>query len=541
MMNRLCNNILSAFMQMTTFILVLFVLTNCADDIELEDKRIPLALRVSLIDDNSRTFHLGEFLPDGARIGVRVADMNAVSYDAGVYNNVLYTASGTGANQKWTSDTQIMLSMTPANVYAYYPYGENIDITRMYIETDSQTDYMYATSVHGINYKNNEVNIEMNHVLTAVKLTLVYRGSLDSPKLSSVSFNSESCAKSAYMYGKDGSLSEFSGKNSLITLEGNDMPITIDENNTASVQYMVVPTGITDNVYFTCTINGKKYKMTAPMDNPLLPGCIHHFVATIDDSGCSLNRVTVENWTTASYTASSTVPTMGDKIKAVKADGSLVDVSIADNSCIAVALIVGDKQYWIEKKETANTTWQQTFTNVGATNTDYKLFYWGPYNSDIADIPSYTQVAPWSTSYSTYTLNRNWRNWGNDTAISDLDGRDNTNYLCSTTATDSYKVYPKAADLVKEFNKSDNNENFGYQDWYIPTVGELALIYMYMTDINKALTAIGGTQISSANYWSSCEYNSSYGYYVYMYSSYIYMNRAYKYQYYRVRLIRKNQ
>ena len=422
----------------------------------------------------------------------------------------------------------------------YYPYNENVDISHMPIETASQTDYMYATPVHGINYKNNSINLQMNHVLAAVKFSLVYKGSLDAPKLTSLSINSEGMATNAYMY-KDGSLSDISGMNSVFSFTFDNVAVTADENNPVSTQFMVVPTGELNDIYFNCVVSEKQYKLTATPENPLQAGCIHHFVATIDDSGCSLNSVTVEAWTTASYTASSTVPTRGDKVKAVKADGTLVDVSIADNSCIAVALIVGDKQYWIEKKETANTTWQQTFTNVGATNTGYKLFYWGPSGTDIADITSYTYVAPWTTSYSTYTLNRNWRNWGNDTAISDLDGSDNTDYLCSTTATDSYTVYPKAADLVKEFNKSDNNENFGYQDWYIPTVGELALIYMYMTDINKALTAIGGTQISSANYWSSCEYNSSYGYYVYMYSSYIYMNRAYKYQYYRVRLIRKNQ
>lgn len=523
-----------------SLLLIAFIMVGCEKEINVTDNLNPITLQVSVNKTNGRALHLEEFLPDGAQIGVRVVDMNAASYDASVYNNVLYTASGNDANQKWNSGTQIMLSTTPANVYAYYPYSESVDITHMPIETESQTDYMYATSVHGIDYKNNTVNLEMNHVLTAIKLTLVYKGNLDSPKLSSVSFNSESCAKSAYMYGKDGSLSEFTGSNESFTLNVNDTPITADENNSANVQYMVVPTGVVGDIHFTCIINGNTYNMTASPQTALQAGRIHHFVAYVDDSSCTINNVSIENWTTQSFTATANTYSVTDVVKAVTADGRLIDVASADNTCIAVALTYGGQRFWIEKKEASNTTWKTAFTNSGATNTGYVAFYWGPYNSDIADIPSYTQVAPWSTSYSTYIVNWNMLNWGTDTAISDMDGQSNTLHLKNTTATDSYSAYPDAAFLVKEFNKTDNPENFNYTDWYIPACGELALIYRFRTAINEALTKIGGTAISlSSNYWSSSEYNRYYGYYIYFYNSYIYINRAYKYNYYRVRLIRK--
>ena len=42
-------------------------------------------------------------------------------------------------------------------------------------------------------------------------------------------------------------------------------------------------------------------------------------------------------------------------------------------------------------------------------------------------------------------------------------------------------------------------------DWFIPACGQLALIYVFMKDINNALQVINGTQLSPGYYWSSSE------------------------------------
>ena len=51
----------------------------------------------------------------------------------------------------------------------------------------------------------------------------------------------------------------------------------------------------------------------------------------------------------------------------------------------------------------------------------------------------------------------------------------------------------------------------GYTDWYIPACGQLYEIYTNVTDINTALTNIGGTAFISKEYWSSSESSSSFG------------------------------
>lgn len=43
-------------------------------------------------------------------------------------------------------------------------------------------------------------------------------------------------------------------------------------------------------------------------------------------------------------------------------------------------------------------------------------------------------------------------------------------------------------------------------DLYIPTAGQLAAMYLYRKDLNKALEMTGGTIIKEEGYWSSSEY-----------------------------------
>ena len=71
---------------------------------------------------------------------------------------------------------------------------------------------------------------------------------------------------------------------------------------------------------------------------------------------------------------------------------------------------------------------------------------------------------------------------------------------------------------------------------YIPACGQLALFYVYKSDINAALTAIGGTILPANNYWSSSEYTANHGWYVALRNGSVdYVN---KYWYDRVRLVR---
>ena len=45
-------------------------------------------------------------------------------------------------------------------------------------------------------------------------------------------------------------------------------------------------------------------------------------------------------------------------------------------------------------------------------------------------------------------------------------------------------------------------------DLYIPTAGQLAAMFLYRKELNKALEMVGGTPMKEEIYWSSSEYNA---------------------------------
>ena len=209
-------------------------------------------------------------------------------------------------------------------------------------------------------------------------------------------------------------------------------------------------------------------------------------------------------------------------VYAVAADGSPVTYADADETCIAVALVVGEHKFWIEKNETKNTTSiKAAYTEDGASNTSYTYFYWGMYGSDNTSITNYTQTGGGGTSSYGYlpkadgtyqlapNLSGDYTTWTSG-ALSDFGGKANTAALLAASDTDSYTTYANMATWCRIFNQTAA-ENQGYTDWYIPACGQLSLMYLNMTAINNALTKIGGQTIASYSYWSSSEASSNIG------------------------------
>ena len=200
-------------------------------------------------------------------------------------------------------------------------------------------------------------------------------------------------------------------------------------------------------------------------------------------------------------------------VYAVTSDGNLVSVDEADESCIGVALIVNDadtpQHIMIEKNGESNTTSiKAAYEADGATNTEYQYFYWGPYDTDVSGITNWTEAdgATIPIDYTTWSTNSTY-------AWNDFNGKSNTAALLNVTDSDSYTIYANVATYCKKFNETET-ENQGHTDWYIPACGQLALIYINVTDINAALTKIGGTTISTYVYQSSSERSSDDGWYV---------------------------
>ena len=77
-----------------------------------------------------------------------------------------------------------------------------------------------------------------------------------------------------------------------------------------------------------------------------------------------------------------------------------------------------------------------------------------------------------------------------------------------------------AAYYCKTYNK-------GNRDWYLPSTGELWLIYRHLDEIQNALETVGGQKFVTTwdegipVYWSSTEYNYTYAWRLYLYDGYL--------------------
>ena len=71
-------------------------------------------------------------------------------------------------------------------------------------------------------------------------------------------------------------------------------------------------------------------------------------------------------------------------------------------------------------------------------------------------------------------------------------------------------------------------------DLYIPTAGQLAAMFFFHKELNKALEMVGGTPMKEGRYWSSSEANAWDSWYVYFGSGVVYYwNGKYHYGYVR--------
>ena len=59
-------------------------------------------------------------------------------------------------------------------------------------------------------------------------------------------------------------------------------------------------------------------------------------------------------------------------------------------------------------------------------------------------------------------------------------------------------------------------------DLYIPTVGQLAAMFLFRKELNKALEMVGGTPMKEDAYWSSSEVNAWYSWLVGFFSGHVY-------------------
>ena len=94
-----------------------------------------------------------------------------------------------------------------------------------------------------------------------------------------------------------------------------------------------------------------------------------------------------------------------------------------------------------------------------------------------------------------------------EAAIADMAGRANTNTIISTLGDNA-----PAAKYCHEYfptNVESSNANLGAGRWWLPSEGEMWMIFSHLLEINRIMSVIGGTEMTRNQwYWSSTEFSN---------------------------------
>jgi hypothetical protein len=116
------------------------------------------------------------------------------------------------------------------------------------------------------------------------------------------------------------------------------------------------------------------------------------------------------------------------------------------------------------------------------------------------------QVA--STKWATSNVSGGTTAKGREAAIADMAGRANTTTIISTLGDNApaakycHEYYPSNVDAANAF--------VGAGRWWLPSGGELWMIWSHLLEVNRILAQIGGTPLNRSQwYWSSTEYSAA--------------------------------
>jgi len=478
-------------------------LTACND----ADEAIPsqagnkLNITVGLNTPQSRAGIItGNTLAVGSTIGILLDDGAETDYDA--VNNIKFTASTQDAKQVWTPASDIVLSDTKGTLYAYHPYAQGTDLSAIPVETATQTDYLYATPVQNVNESNASVAVTMNHMLSNIKVSIARGTYVGTGNITKISVESDGFATGG-TFNAAQEIPAFSS----VTGTGDEIfrNVTTTLGGTAT-DIMVVPTGTSKAVTFTATIDDVDYTVTST-DVELEEGNSYEYTLSLNSTFMSVASVAVNPWTSvpkgnltlekAPLKINTTGKTNG--VYAVTGTGELIDYNTADNTCIGVALIVNDaptpQRFMIAEADAndgINSTlyWCNNITDLSVTNYS---------KTDGNNSSGYLPKSDYTYGGSGH-LSEYYPNWTSG-ALSDFNGKSNTEIIANSSSNNR--------DMCKVLSTYNANNNFS--DWYVPALGQLALIYLNKTKINEALNKIGRTTIAAENYWASSENTTDYG------------------------------
>ena len=173
---------MKAFRRLISVVALCSLLAACQErlsepDRPIEEEAVPLELEVIANPAGvTRGPIYDTVLPEGARIGVAIVENNLDTYDGKNLMNIPYEAKTKDGKQVWEAvNDPILLTHTNGNVYAYYPYSEDITSLKeipLKASSTHQVDYLHAKKVSSKRKSSPKASIYFYHILGVVRLSI---------------------------------------------------------------------------------------------------------------------------------------------------------------------------------------------------------------------------------------------------------------------------------------------------------------------------------------------------------------------------------
>ena len=495
----------------------------------------PLDINVGVNTTESRAVITGNSLPDGSKIGVTVVDQSGTGYQDQNYNNVCYQAVTEDGSQKWKVQSRgdILLSGEAGTLYAYYPWSSavsNIKQIAVNMDETDQKDWMIAQPVSNLSDAQATAAVKMQHMLTNFKLSFYKDNYSGKGEVTAVTIRSNGFTTTGTLDATTGAFTAYGEAHTLTRIF--TTTLGTDKAAAAPCDIMVVPNTVAAPVTVSVTVDGNTYS-SVTSSLTLAKAKSYNYAMKLSSTGLEITEVTLTDWNTedlgeTEFKPFDSLESIPNGIYAVrKGDEYLVlpeNIS-SEEEYIAVALIVNDtpvpQRFMIEKNESKNSAWYDRFLIWDGNSTEFN-----PINTSLPDMTLVcSEALDWEYNYNTSTLpmangsyppysgqpylSNGYSSWVSGTALGDFEGKANTEVI---KTLDGY--YRNMSIVLNTFN-ADKNQNQGYSDWYVPSLGQLALMYKYHDEIENVLRAIGGRVFdTNGGYWSSTEYDGLYAWYI---------------------------
>lgn len=424
---------------------------------------------------------------DGDKIGLFVVD----SQNEVLYANVPYTKSGAD----WTAAQDIRTKGYPVRVFAYYPYVKDAEITEKVVATARDASAFFANYIEGLDISNQSTQ-------------KLYRKADVMACMVTVD-NKEAAREELTL-----SMSHLLGQ----------VVVKLPETVTLSVNYYLKGDGSytwTVQETLPANLSDESLKVTGDIQ-PLREETGYRYLCKSGDSNISFSGGFTTYGVTKRYTVSSATVSAGSS--------KTYNVSVTSLDApqkVEHILQVGD--FYME--DGSILPWSDTSSDKANC---IGIVYWVP----TADDPLESHSPAWLEEYSTCIhglvvgLKEQKSPWGTSDVTTDITDSETGGIFCGYSNTKSLESAYPGYGIVYAYTSLKNDVTLPSDKtsgWYVPSVGELMMLYQAKSQVNNSLSNLGitstlGSSRSSSYYWSSGENSRDDALTVNLYNGDVYLN-----------------